>query len=98
MYVFDQVYSDLAKEVGVKLAPRSDPDKSFAPCSEGKVLGVMYNTEKWTWWVDESKHNELLQMMAIVRDSMYVSNGHMMKLNGKINHMVGCVPGGEWQR
>ena len=41
---FDRAYRDICSYVGVSLADRSDPDKSFAPCYEGLVLGV------WIHW------------------------------------------------
>ena len=39
---FDKAYSDVATSIGVELAPRDDPDKSFATTTRGQVLGVWY--------------------------------------------------------
>ena len=46
--IFDETFKEVAEKIGVKLAPRVDPDKSFGPSTEGCVLGVMYNTQQWT--------------------------------------------------
>ena len=48
IYRFDEAYRQVADRVGVKLAPRDDPDKSFAPCMEGLVLGVVFYTKQLT--------------------------------------------------
>ena len=36
---FDRTFHELAKDIGIKLAPRDDPDKSFAPQQRGVILG-----------------------------------------------------------
>ena len=46
---FDKTFQAVAKQIGVHLAPRDDPEKSFGPSTEGIVLGVRYNTVDWTW-------------------------------------------------
>ena len=44
---FDRTYLEVAKKIGVELAPRDDPDKSFAPTTKGQVLGVWYDSASW---------------------------------------------------
>ena len=48
IFRFDNEYKAVAEELNILLAPREDPEKSFAPCKEGCVYGVYYNTEKQT--------------------------------------------------
>ena len=40
----------------------------------------------------------MIIMLAKVRDSKTIDNGHMMALNGKLNHYMYLVPEGPWQR
>ena len=51
----DQKFFEVAKELGIKLAPHSDPDKSFSASHVGTVLGVEYNTKTWTWAIPQDK-------------------------------------------
>ncbi len=52
---FIAAFREIAAEVGVKLAPRDDHDKSFAPCTARVVFGVHYDTVAWTWAIPEEK-------------------------------------------
>ena len=60
-------YSEVASEVWIILPPRTDPDKSFAPCSEVDVVGGCL---------------DLLQMMVAVHDSRLVTNGNIIHMMG----------------
>jgi hypothetical protein len=40
----NRAYRAVAAEIGVQLASTADPDKAFAPCTAGAVLGVHYDT------------------------------------------------------
>ena len=95
---FDEEYTKVAKEMGVKLASRDDPDKSFGPQDEGKVLGLMYNLKKFTWWIDQRKYAELMGLLDMVVNSVIVKNELVLALMGKINHMMWVVEDGPWQR
>ena len=57
---FDDTYYAMAEELGVRLAPRDDPDKAFAPSKTGVVFGVHYDTESWTWAVPKERLARLL--------------------------------------
>ena len=48
LQTFDEEFSRVASLLGVRLAPRDDPDKSFGPTTSGTVLGVHYDTVSWT--------------------------------------------------
>ena len=37
---FDKAYMDVASRIGVELAPRDDPDKSFAPTTKCKIWQI----------------------------------------------------------
>lgn len=47
--IFDTTFGQVAETLGVKLAPRDNPEKSFGPSTKGIVLVVVYNTTTWTW-------------------------------------------------
>ena len=50
---FDDTFTETARELGVKLAPRDDHDKTFGPCRKGVVFGIEYDTAEWTWKLPE---------------------------------------------
>jgi hypothetical protein len=60
---FERTYREVAEDIGVRLAPYEDPDKAFAPCKKGVVLGVEYDTERWTWSIPEEKLARLLEQL-----------------------------------
>ena len=61
--VFDKTFTSVAEELGVKLAPRDDPEKSFGPSQQGVVLGIHYDTVKWTWALPDEKMIRLLHLL-----------------------------------
>jgi hypothetical protein len=46
---FQEAYRTLAADLGVKLAPYTDPDKAFCCSTVGVILGIQYDTDNWTW-------------------------------------------------
>ena len=48
---FDKAYIEVADKLGVALASRDDPDKSFAPTTRGQVLGIWYDSDDW--WIGD---------------------------------------------
>ena len=93
---FDRAYRDVCSYVGVSLADRSDPDKSFAPSTEGLVLGVWYDTKDLTWSI---RNDKLSRLMFDIREAIdgEVTLGQMMSINGKILNVVMLVPGGKYR-
>ena len=45
---FDRAYIEVAEKLGVVLASRDDPEKSFSATTRGQVLGIWYDSESWT--------------------------------------------------
>ena len=60
---FDKAYIEVADKLGVALASRDDPHKSFAPTTRGQVLGIWYDSETWTWWIGDEKLAIILNML-----------------------------------
>ena len=95
---FHNAYREISEAVGVSLADGKDPDKAFNEASVGKVLGVMFDLDNWTWWISDDKLIPILHLLVLVRDNKEVSNGDLLSLNGKLTHYCQLVPGGPWQR
>ena len=66
IFTFNEAYRYVWQLVGVRLAPRDDPDKSFAPNTEGLVLGVWYGTINWTWRIREDKLAGIVQQLSMI--------------------------------
>ena len=95
---FDSMYRWVCDRVGVKLAPRDDPDKSFSQCTEGLVLGVWYDTENWTWSIREDKLTRIVDMLRLVlKIDEAITVAHMLSLTGKLIDVRFLVPGGKFQ-
>ena len=52
---FYDTYRQIAEELGVRLADESDKDKAFRSSNEGKVFGILYDLQRWVWWISEDK-------------------------------------------
>ena len=66
---FDAAFQQVARTVGVRLAPRTDPDKSFAPSKSGVVFGILYNSVDWTWAIPQEKLQRLLLFLREILES-----------------------------
>ena len=95
---FYQTYRSLAKKIGVSLADESDADKAFPSSGSGKVLGISYDLENWTWHLADDKLNPLLLALDNLRKNDIIENRSAMSINGKLNHYMWLVHGGPWQR
>ena len=91
---FDAVFFKVAEELGVKLAPRDDPDKSFGPSTSGTILGVHYDTVSWTWAVPQDKLIRLLHDIAAIMAVDEIAQDRIWSVVGKIQHVKPLVPGG----
>ena len=93
---FDLSYQRVASELGVCLAPRDDPQKSFGPSTSGIVLGIHYDTVEWTWAVPPEK---LLRLLHDVRQALLndtIRQDLMWKIVGKILHVRPLIPDGRF--
>ena len=92
LWHFDWWYREVAKKVGITLAPRDDPEKSFPPSKEGVILGVHYNTVTWRWKLPQEKLDRILHMIWDVLESELVEGNMMESLAGKLVHIRALVP------
>ena len=92
----DKAFQEIAESVGVILAPRDDPEKSFAPCKAGVVFGVYYDTEAWTWAIPQEKLARTCGMLEEGIQKATLSAKDMRSLAGKLIHVKPLVPGGRF--
>lgn len=83
---FDREFALVAKTLGIKFGPRT----------EGVILGVHYDTVKWTWGIPESNLSSFLQAVdeALAGDSL--GQRKLWSLVGKLLHLAPLVPGGRF--
>ena len=96
LHSFDAIYSEVAAELGVKLAPRDDPEKSFGPSTSGIVLGIHYDTVEWTWAYPQDKLIRLLCTMKSMMDAESCTQKEMWSLVGKLLHVHPLIPDGRF--
>ena len=94
--VFDATFAEVASQLGVMLAPRLDPDKSFAPNTQGLVLGIRYNTTDWTWSLSHDKMSRLLSDLHNCLKVNSVAQHVIWSLVGKLIHIRPLIPCGKF--
>ena len=93
---FDAEFFTVAEKLGVRLAPRDDPQKSFGPSTAGVILGVYYDTERWTWAVPQEKLVRLLHDLQTLLDSVSLPQQKLWSIVGKIIHIKPLVASGRY--
>lgn len=96
LQAFGNIYRKVAEQVGVKLAPTTDPDKAFSACKRGTVLGVYYDTESWTWQIPSEKLARLVTAIKAAMEEGHVTQQEMWSLCGKIIHYAPLIPEGRF--
>ena len=95
---FYRAYRDICSRVGVSLASELDPDKAFAPCSSGTVLGIEYDIPNWKWRIPDTKVSYMMATLFDIVEGKAVSMEQCSSLAGRLNHYNIIVPGGKWER
>lgn len=93
---FDFTFTKVAAALGVKLAPRDDPDKSFGPSTSGLVLGIRYDTVSWTWSLSQDKHIRLLHDLKNLIESETTTQLKIWSIVGKLIHIRPLIPLGKY--
>jgi hypothetical protein len=89
---FDRTFHEVAAFLGVKLASRDDPDKSFRPCKKGVVFGVEYDTLAWTWSIPHEKWARLVLLIMDTLERDCISGRQAKSLVGKLIHIKALLP------
>jgi hypothetical protein len=90
---YREEYRSVASRLGIRLANEDNPSKAFPPSCMGKILGLMYNTELWTWNMTEAKRVRLQILLAKGIRHWTLLNGEAQVLAGKINHYSNIIWG-----
>jgi hypothetical protein len=93
---FESAYRHVAEMLGVRLAPTSDPDKAFLPCTAGTVLGIHYDTDNWTWSIPHEKLVRMLAQLRAVHDADTARQDEIWSLCGRILHYAPLIPAGKF--
>jgi hypothetical protein len=93
---FEDAYRHVASHLGVLLAPTTDPDKAFSPCTRGTVLGVCYDTMNWTWSIPQEKYARLLNQIRTADSAEKLKQHEIWSLAGRILHYAPLVPDGKF--
>ena len=89
---FDKKFTGIAGHIGVKLAPRDDPEKSFGPAQRGVVFGILYDTRDWTWQIPEKKLRRLIECIDEARLRRSLRDKEVQSLVGKLINIKPLVP------
>lgn len=93
---FDKIFYEVANDLGITLAPRVDPEKSFAPCQKGVVLGIEYDTIHWSWSLPHEKFIRLLHLIRSVSLSDFFLQEGIWSIAGKIINIKPLIPCGRF--
>ena len=96
LQAYDNTFTNVASALGVKLAPRDDPEKSFSPATSGIILGVYYDTVSWTWALPEEKLHRLLYLLKSLMATTIAKQHLVWTLVGKVQHIKPLVPAGRF--
>ena len=96
---FHEEYNGIGARVNVSMAPPDDPEKCFAMATEGTILGVRYNTIKWTWSFCERKMLKILSTLHDVVEADEIEQKTLESLSGKLTHYKDIVSShAKWER
>ena len=98
---FFNAYNEIGEAVGVRMAPRGDPEKSFEVATEGTILGVVYDNDihAWTWSFCERKRAKIVNALFDVVEAESVEQRALESLSGKIGHYKAIVSEhAKWER
>ena len=84
---FDGVYGSTCEDLGISLAaPSPDADKAFEDVTCGVVLGILYDTEKWTWSMTEPKRLRFYHDLKDLAAEEWVTAKFAKSVNGKVQY------------
>jgi hypothetical protein len=93
---FDDDFQKLASHLGIALAPRDDPEKSFGPSTSGTVFGIHYDTKSWTWAIPEEKLANIYHCLSRAIEAESMDSKQWKSLAGKLIHIKPLVPAGRF--
>ena len=94
---YSKEYRSIASELGIRLAGEDNPSKAFPPSTQGEILGLLYDTERWAWNIPETKLTRLQVLLGKGIWQGSLLNSEAQTLAGKLNHYSNVV-GGKYER
>jgi hypothetical protein len=96
IFRLDSEFQRLAAQIGVKLASRDDPDKSFSPGQSGVVFGVEYDTASWTWTIPGEKRARLITTLKETVGCEFITARQAKSIVGKLIHIKALLPAAKY--
>ena len=93
---FDAEFTAVAHELGITLAPRDNPEKSFGPSTQGIVLGIHYDSVSWTWGIPQERLMRLLKNIDDLLACEKAKQGDIWTVVGKIMNILFLIPTGKF--
>ncbi len=86
---FETLYRDTCKDLGIPLAPEcSSFDKAFSNSTQGKVLGIIFDTKTLSWKLPKEKKAKEKNLLATLIKKGKVSLFDLQNLMGCLNHIT----------
>ena len=90
---FAKTYKEICEEINLKLADDCEKnEKAFTNVTEGKVLGIWFNSEDLTWKLPVGKKEKTLRSIHVVLYSESVTLLDMQMLMGNLNNVSLMCP------
>jgi hypothetical protein len=93
---FEEAYRKFAADVGIQLAPDTDPDKAFRSATKGVILGVCYDTVAWTWSIPQEKLAKVLHQLKSAMTEDTLPQHEVWSLVGRVLHYAPLIPSGRF--
>jgi hypothetical protein len=85
---YSEIYKKTCSDLSVELAPNCpSAEKAFENVTEGKVLGVLFNSERMEWSLPQDKRSKTLRSVAEIFHGEKIHLKRFQKLMGRLNHV-----------
>ena len=90
---FVKTYMDICESINVSLAPVCPSfDKAFCKSTQGKVLGINFNSNALTWSLPKEKRRNAILDVQKCKEKSFVSIKQFQSLMGKLNDISVMCP------
>ena len=93
---FYLAYQSVCTRIGVSLASTEDKDKAFEPSTRGLVLGIMFCTVDWVWWIPEDKLVRIICDINALKLVQETDLRTVWSVVGKILYVKEVAPPGKY--
>jgi len=90
---FTETYEKLCARVNLKLADDcAKNEKAFSNQTNGKILGIIFDTKNLTWELPQDKKETILRKIHDAMNKEFISTTEMQKLAGHLNNVALMSP------